>query len=298
MSTSAHSDPSAFSVPCKHCAALLHPQERICPFCSYDQGAPAEEVDGLRALSEFESPDTLPPLEDDQMLIMPRRTRQRATPGRDVVAAPAAPIALRSGRPAYAAPDSFWQKEEPERSRPMRWVGGLAISLVAAMVLFALTLALDYFYFDRRTEPGKARAFQSDIAQVRAALGRGDLGAAERALDSLDADYSDNPSLQPLREELDRRLQEQEARREQLRDAAKRASQALGVPEPREPPAASATAAAQVPAPATPVATTPPSAAPAPAAARRSAPAQPKGAQCNEALAALSLCSTEAGRAP
>ncbi|SEB25716.1 hypothetical protein [Variovorax sp. YR216] len=296
MSTSAHSDPPAFSVPCKHCAALLHPQERICPFCSYDQGAPTEEVDGLHALSEFESPDTLPPLDDDQTLIMPRRTRQKAAAGRAVVAAPAAPIALRAGRPAYTAPDTLWQKEEPARSRPMRWIGGLAVSLVAAMVLFALTLALDYFYFDKRTEPGKARAFQSDIAQVRAALGRGDLSAAERTLDSLDADYSDNPTLQPLREELDRRLQEQETRREQLRDAAKRASQALGVPEPREPPTAGATTPAQVPAPATPVATTPPSAAP--AAARRSAPAQAKDAQCNEALAALSLCSTEARKAP
>ncbi|MBO9651101.1 MAG: hypothetical protein J7605_21555 [Variovorax sp.] len=274
MSTSAHSDPPAFSVPCKHCAALLHPQERICPFCSYDQGAPTEEVEGLHALSEFESPDTLPPLDDDQTLIMPRRARQKASTGRAVVAAPAVPIALRPARPAYTTPDSFWQKEEPERSRPMRWIGGLAISLVAAVVLFAITLALDYFYFDKRTEPGKARAFQSDIAQVRAALGRGDLSTAERTLDSLDADYSDNPTLQPLREELDRRMQEQETRREQLRDAAKRASQAIGVPDSPEPPAVKATSAAQVPA------------------------AQEKEAQCNEALAALSLCSTDAGRAP
>jgi hypothetical protein len=286
MSTSAHPDPPAFSVPCKHCAALLHPQERICPFCGYDQGAPTEEVDGLRALSEFESPDTLPPLDDDQTLIMPRRTRQKPAAGRAVVAAPAAPIAL---RPAYTAPDTFWQKEEPRRAGPMRWIGGLVISLVAAMVLFALTLALDYFYFDKRSEPGKARAFQADIAQVRAALGRGDLGAAERTLDSLDADYADNPTLQPLREELDRRLQEQEARHEQLRDAAKRASEALGLQESAERPAA------PVPAPATPVATTPP--VPAPAAAANSAPAEAKETPCSGALAALSLCS-EAGKAP
>jgi len=298
MSTSAHSDPPAFSVPCKHCAALLHPQERICPFCGYDQGAPAEEVDGLRALSEFESPDTLPPLDDEQTLILPRRTRQNAVAGRAVVAAPAMPIPipLRSPRPA---PDTSWQADEPQRAGPMRWIGGLAVSLVAAMVLFALTLALDYYYFDKRSEPGKARAFQADIAQVRAALGRGDLGTAERTLDSLDADYADNPTLQPLREELDRRVQEQESRREQLRDAAKRASQALGVPEAREPPAPEATTAARVRAPATPVAATPPPApAPAPpAAARNSPPAPTKEGQCNEALAALSLCSTEGGKA-
>ncbi|SCK24138.1 hypothetical protein VAR608DRAFT_1912 [Variovorax sp. HW608] len=295
MSTSAQSDPPAFSVPCKHCAALLHPQERICPFCGYDQGAPTEEVDGLRALSEFESPDTLPPLEDDQTLIMPRRTRHKPAAGRAVVAAPAAPIALRAPRPAYTAPDTFWQKEEPQGNSPMRWIGGLAISLVAAVVLFALTLALDYFYFDKRSEPGKARAFQSDIAQVRAALGRGDLGTAERTLDSLDADYADNPTLQPLREELDRRMQEQESRREQLRDAARKASEALGLPESSEPPAAQAASPAPVPAPATPVATVPPPSAP--AAARNSAPAQVKPTPCSDALAALSLCS-DAGKAP
>jgi len=293
MSTSAHSDPPAFSVPCKHCAALLHPQERICPFCGYDQGAPAEDVDGLRALSEFESPDTLPPLDDEQTLIMPRRTSQKAAAGRAVVAAPAAPITLRPPRPA---PDTFWQEEEPPRAGPMRWIGGLAISFVAAVALFALTLVVDYYYFDKRSEPGKARAFQADIAQVRAALGRGDLGTAERTLDSLDADYAENPTLQPLREELDRRLQEQESRREQLREAAKRASQALGLPEPREPRAVEATTAAPLPAPATPVATT--STPAPPAAARNSAPAPTRTGQCNEALAALSLCSTEAGKAP
>ena len=214
MSTSAHSDPPMFSVPCKHCAALLHPQERICPFCSYDQGPPAGEVEGLHALSEFESPDTLPPLDDDQTLILPRRAGQKAAAGRAVVAAPMPPIALRSPSPASSAPDTFWEKEEPQRARPMRWIGGLAISLVAAMVLFALTLALDYFYFDKRTEPGRARAFQTDVEQVRAALGRGDLGTAERTLDSLEADYADNPTLRPLHEELDRRMQEQEARHE------------------------------------------------------------------------------------
>lgn len=294
MSTSAHSDPPAFSVPCKHCAALLHPQERICPFCGYDQGAPTEEVDGLRALSEFESPDTLPPLDDDQTLIMPRRTRQKAAGGA-VVAAPVAPIALRSPQPVHTAPDTFWQKENPQPAGPMRWIGGLVISLVAAVVLFALTLALDYFYFDKRTEPGKVRAFQADIAQVRAALGRGDLGTAERTLDSLDVDYADNPTLQPLREELDRRMQEQESRREQLRDAAKKASEALGLAETPGSAAAQAAPAASVPAPATPVATTPPASPP--AAAGNSAPAQAKQTPCSDALAALSLCA-DAGKAP
>ena len=99
-------------------------------------------------------------------LIVPNSTATPATVPAQPVAAPAAPIALRSGRPAYAPPESFWQKEEPKRSRPMRWVGGLAVSLVAAMVLFALTLALDYFYFDRRTEPGRAFTVRTSQCHV------------------------------------------------------------------------------------------------------------------------------------
>lgn len=283
MSNPAHSDASSFSVPCKHCAALLHPQERICPFCGYDQGT-AEEDEATDpgadpALSEFESADTLPPpLQDEQTLILPRRQKERAA-GRAIVAA--TPVAVRPI--PYRPPETFWQQEEPERAGPLRWVSGLAISLVAALALFALTLAVDYFYFDRRTGPGKARAFQTDITEVRRALDRGDLGAAERTLDALDSDHVDNPTLEPLREELDQRIQEQEARREQLRDAAKKASQALGLAEPGRP------------SPPLPSEPEKPMAA-IPAATQATPPA--KDQPCSEALAALALCSRDATTAP
>ncbi len=291
MSKPAPSDASTFSVPCKHCAALLHPQERICPFCGYDQGVTGAG-EGPPPL-EFESVDTLPPLQDEQTLVMPRPDRKRV-PGRAIVAAQ--PIAVRPV--PYAPPESFWQQEEPARRGPLRWVSGLAISFLAALVLFALTLAVDYFYFDRRSEPGRARAFQADIAEVRGALDRGDLAGAERALEALDAAHAEHPSVQPLREELDSRLQEQEARREQLRDAAKSASRALGLSEPAAAPPAA-------PRPASPAAVAP-VAAPSPATPGTAASPSPAMSQtpadgehrCTEALAALALCVREGPGAP
>jgi len=94
----------------------------------------------------------------------------------------------------------------------------------------------------------------------------------------LAATYPDHPGVRQLSDALDQRVREQLARQEQLREATAKASRSLGIGA-AAPPVAKATPAIEAPA----------------AAAAPAIPAQqPAKSECNEALAALSLCATEA----
>jgi uncharacterized protein HemX len=134
-----------------------------------------------------------------------------------------------------------------------------AIVTVAALILFALALALGAVYLNKQNEADRSREFTAKLAHAHSALSRGDFSAAERALVVLAAAYPDHPAVLDLRQELDRRVREQEARREQLREATLKAARVLGLADP-------------VPAPAQ-----------APA-------ADPPKSECSATLAALALC--------
>ncbi|MBT2321836.1 hypothetical protein J7E62_05610 [Variovorax paradoxus] len=157
----------------------------------------------------------------------------------------------------------------PERS---------AFGKFAALLLLALALVLGFLYFNQQAEPDRSRELTSKLAQTQSDLSRGDLGAAERALTVLVAAHPDHPGVQALVDELDRRTQEQAARRQQLIDAAGKATKALGLSDP-----------APLPAPAPPAAAAPVIAPPAP----RIDAAEPRANECKDALAALALCTKE-----
>jgi len=234
---------TSFLVPCRHCAALLQGRELFCPFCGEDQSVAVGAGDAH---------------------LLPASNHKKAGSGFGL-----------------DRPGALWQDELPAGRGPAHWADSsvsrkrLAISIVAVLVLLALVLMLNSFYVDRQNEAGKLRAFETKVEQVRGALGRGDLNTAEQVLDELDADHADHPGVQALRETFDRRVQEQAARREQLRDAALKASRALGFGQAPAPPAQPALP----PEPQMP-------AAPAPA----TGVADPKDNGCNETLAALALC--------
>ncbi|MEJ7688560.1 MAG: hypothetical protein WKG52_17170 [Variovorax sp.] len=138
---------------------------------------------------------------------------------------------------------------------------------VAALLLWVLALVLGVIYWKQQNEAARVRDVTAKVAQVQGALRRGDLAAAERALAALAAAQPGRPDVRELQVELDRRMREQVARREQQRDAIENATQPLGLAEPAV----------------SPVRALRPAETEAPAAA---APVQ----KCNDALAALALC--------
>jgi RNA polymerase subunit RPABC4/transcription elongation factor Spt4 len=249
---------SSLSVPCRHCAALLQKRERFCPFCGEDQ---------------FDSDGAV----DARSAVEPERSTSAG--GGNLVPTSAATEEANSeiglARPALLQQEVLGGGGSGRRAGrsaiPNRWV----IGIVAALVLLVLALVHD-IYLDKQSEAGKLRQFKANVEQVQSALSRGDLSAAKRVLDVLDADHADDPGVKELRQAFDRRAQEQAAKREQLQDATLKASQALGLSEPAAPPA---------PTPLPPEA--PMVAIPAPAIGV----ADPKVKECDEALAALALCS-------
>ncbi|MBT2303397.1 hypothetical protein J7E70_23380 [Variovorax paradoxus] len=231
-----------FSVPCQRCAAPLYGRVKFCPYCGED----ASLTFGASATDESQE---------------------------DVDA-----------ELARFVPAPFeWQEELPAQHavapRPGAVLRRSAIGMVAALVLLVLALALGYRYVDKQHETDQSREFSAKLAQAQGALSRGDLSAAERALVALVAAHPDHPGVRDLREELDRRVREQDAKREQLREATQKATRVLGLAEPAPSPSPS-------PAPAPPAAEAPPIAAPAP----EIGTAAPGRSECNDTLAALALC--------
>jgi hypothetical protein len=228
---------TVFLVPCKHCAQLMQETERFCPFCGKDQSASAQEPVG-HALPKKASNDEV---DFDLGLVHP---------------------------------SDYWQKEILEAGESKRWAGDyrLVIGIVAGlMALLVFALVHDDFYLGRQREETKLKAFRANVEQVQRALSRGDLSAAERVLDVLEADYAEAPSVQELREAFDRRVQEQAARQAQPREADVKAASKAAEPE--------KTATRSVQAPLAPDAS-------------QTGVADPKESGCNEALRAMALCPT------
>lgn len=152
---------------------------------------------------------------------------------------------------------------------------------LAALTLFLLALVPGTIYFSTQTGTEAQKEFTAKLTQARSTLNGEDFGVAERELGALAAAYPDHPAVRALRDELEQRRQErrqeQAAKREQRRDSALTAAEALGLRDAAAPPA-QAPAAAQAPAMAAPAPTV--------------GAAPPKEIECNTALAALALCST------
>jgi hypothetical protein len=326
MMNMADPDPS-YSVPCMHCAALLQHGVRICPFCGKDQSAvldipdakPTSEPERAPSRGTARAPmdvvdfaDTVQP-EQHESLGYPIPTTAAANDESDPE------IGL-------VRPGAFWQEEVlGDGSSRRHWAGSsilpirLVISVLAAGALVGIALLIDNLYLDNESEAGRQREFKANVEQVQSALNRGDFGVAARVLEELETDHADDPGVEALRDAFDRRLQEQ-SRREQLRDAAQKASKAIGISGPVTPPAqvqsqvppqrrdsaqeaikalglgepatpqapaapAAAQAAAQTPTPAPPE----PKAA-APVSAQGAGTADSKEKDCNGTLAALALC--------
>jgi hypothetical protein len=318
-------DPS-YSVPCMHCAALLQHGVRICPFCGQDQSAvvdipeaksksetepaPSRGRTGSAPMDMVDFSDTVQP-DQHESLGYPIPTTAAANDETDPE------IGL-------VRPGAFWQKEVlGDGSIRRHWAGSsilpirLVISVLAAGALVGIALLIDNLYLDNESEAGRQREFKANVEQVQSALNRGDLGVAARVLEGLETDHADDPGVEALRDAFDRRLQEQVVKREQLREAALKASKAIGLSEAVTPPAqvqAPAKAQVQTQAPlqprnssqeatralglgeptASPSPTPTPSPAPEPKAAAPVAAgagaADLKEKDCNKTLAALALC--------
>ncbi|RZL96432.1 MAG: hypothetical protein EOP82_00660 [Variovorax sp.] len=241
-----HDLDSSVLVPCRHCSALLQMRERFCPFCGEDQSVAQDAVDAV---------DTVPAIEADSEEV--------------------------KSEIGLVRPGALWQQELPTFDGPVQEPGRpfisnrLMLGIVAALVLLVAALVHD-IYLDRQHEAARLREFSTNVERTKNALGRGDLSGAQRVLEALDADHADDPGVQELRTALDRRVQEQAARREQLREAALKASRALGLGEP-------AAQAAQAPSP-----PSAPLTAASPAQAVRAADSEDK--DCTGAISALALC--------
>jgi len=257
---------------CRHCAAQLQEGDRFCRFCGADQAlltvAPA--TPGARpakgkalAPIQVDFADTVQPEEETVgSLIVTRATNDEMNPEIGLV-----------------RPGVVWQQEVVEGRGVKHWAGNsvvpfrLLIAIVATLAVLVIALMFDHFYLDNESDAGRQREFKANIARVQSALSRGDLAAAERVLDALDVDHPDDPGVLELRDTFDQRVQAQAARSDQLRNAAAKASNSIGMVESAAP---TAPAAAEAPKPAVP--------------APAIGVAEPKEKECNETLAALALC--------
>ncbi|MDM0014606.1 hypothetical protein QTH87_19340 [Variovorax sp. J22P168] len=266
----------SYDVQCVKCFSPLKGGERYCAVCGWDQEPwlpePEPPKPGEVDLDvNLDASDTLPPAEEVEA---PKNDPATSAGGLALLDAAVLPGA---GMPQ-------WQKEANDAAGPSRWtrrVPALLVSLAVAFGVVALALVVDHFYFDKQNEFGRLREFKAGMVQVRAALKRGDLPAAERLLDALDAEHADDVGVQKLREELDQR------------EEALAASATSGVVAPAPPQATPASRPAEAP----PARMQEPPAVPAPA----PAPAAAAGAAeppCSEALSALSLCPKAAPAQP
>ena len=261
---------SSSPLSCRHCAAQLQEGDRFCRFCGAGQAlltvAPA--TPGARpakgkalAPIQVDFADTVQPEEETVgSLIVTRAINDEMNPEIGLV-----------------RPGVVWQQEAVGGRGPRHWAGSsvvrLVIAIVATLAVLVIALMFDHFYLDKESDAGRQREFKANIARVQSALSRGDLAAAERVLDALDVDHADEPGVLELRDTFDQRVQAQATRRDQLRNAATKASNAIGLVESAAP---TAPAAAEAPKPSVP--------------APAIGVAEPREKECNEALAALALC--------
>lgn len=292
------------SVPCRHCARLLHGHVRFCPYCGAEEES-FTSGDEPAASAAFEAERPVPePAESPapvamEAAVMPRHEVPERMVLPDTLGAISESRQDLDYKIARIVPAAFERIEElppsaitvpartlaPQRGPILKY---LAIGATLAFCAFALVLG--YVRFNQPNASDRSQALTAKLAQVQSALSRGDFTAAESELAALAAAYPDHAGVRALSGELDRRTREQSARREQLREAALKASKALGLGEPDHPPPASPSAQSLADVP--PAATTPVAAPSAPEKGVKST----KDNECNEALVALALCQTAEAR--
>ena len=277
-------DPS-FSVPCRRCAGLLQEWNRFCPFCLEDQFAPVDTdvATTMRPKRADSAPgqsngntgldfiDTLHPFAAEVVDLSDAAVK----------ASIARTNARTDAEMSLAHTSDYWQTEVlglgSKRHWAARWASGervlgLALTLALLAVVF---FGLKHGYFET------LRPFRVDTERVQTALNRGDLSSAVQLLDALESQHPDDAGVRSLREALDLRIQERSVRGGESSDVGLRIASSTA--------ASDETVAPSVPAPGrqSPVA----------AALQDTAP--PRTTQtkdCNETLAALSLCTKEQDR--
>lgn len=285
----------ALSQPCRRCAQLLHGRVKFCPYCGSENDAPPW---GHEAANAAFGPGRAAP-DDRAEPEVPLAPEAPAMPRRDVEEKTELPAVLDARGDAgedgaldiaHIVPAAFeWPDDlpatvttvEPRALAPRRGPLLKYAAIGAVMIATVLALVLGYVRSNQENEAARSRALTAQLAQAQSALARGDFIATERELAVLAAAYPGHPGVRELSDALDRRMQEQLARQEELRQATLKATRslALGAPAPsvaKAPPAAQAPVAV---APAPPVAVQ-----------------EPERSECNAALAALALCSAGSGR--
>jgi hypothetical protein len=286
------------SLPCRHCARLLHGHVKFCPYCGAEEES-ATLGDEPSASAAFEAERAAPePAEPPAPVAMETAIRPRDEVPERIELPDTAGVLSESREDldfkiASIVPAAFERIEElppstitvPARTlAPHRGPIRKYLMIGATLAFCAFALVLGYVRFNGSNEPDRSRELTAKLAQVQSALSRGDFSAAESELAALAAAYPDHAGVRALSGELDQRTRERSARREQLREAALKASKALGLGEPDHPPSAPPSAPSLAEAP--PAATAPVVVPPAPETGVKS----PKDNECNEALAALALC--------
>jgi hypothetical protein len=284
----------ALSQPCRRCAQLLHGRVKFCPYCGSENDAPPW---GHEAANAAFGPGRAAPERAEPGA--PLAPEAPAMPRRDVEEKTERPAVLDARGDAgedgaldiaHIVPAAFeWPDDlpasittvQPHPLAPQRGPLLKYAAIGAVMVATVLALVLGYVLSSQENEAARSRALTAQLAQAQSALARGDFIATERELAVLAAAYPGHPGVRELSDALDRRMQEQLARQEELRQATLKATRslALGAPAPsvaKAPPAAQAPVAV---APAPPVAVQ-----------------EPEKSECNAALAALALCSAGSGR--
>jgi hypothetical protein len=286
----------ALSQPCRRCAQLLHGRVKFCPYCGSENDAPpwgheaANAAFGPgRAAPDRATPDDAEQAAPPQEAAVPRPEVEEKTELPAVLDGPGEAGEARSLDIAHIVPAAFeWPDDppapittvqpQPHPPTPRRGPILMYAAIGAGMVATVLALVFGYVRSSEENEAARSRALTAQLAQAQGALVRGDFIAAERDLAVLAAAYPGHPGVRELSDALDRRMQEQLARQEELREATRKATLSLGLGASGAPPsAAKAPPAAQAPvvvAPATP-----------PVAVQ-----EPEKSECNAALAALALC--------
>lgn len=232
---------------------------------------PRDDAALRRALRDLgqgadDDPDTQFPLLDE----VEEASLQRVALAPPAELAPAiTPLVERIDTAPAGASSFSWSSKDAATRR-------LMLSIALVLGLFGFGLALDHFYFGREGHGALQQAFEAQVTRLQDAMAKRDFAAAERALAQIDGAQDGDPRVQAARQTLAEHERAQAQRREQLQDAARRASLELGFRPPAQPDAQPARPDDTVQI----VGTMTPS----PAGA-----AQP-GA-CNAALIALALCS-------
>ena len=271
----------AFWAPCAHCDAMLYGRVKFCPYCGKEESAPLGAgaakaiIESERAASPDRS-DTVEAIAD--WVVVPPIAPGTVSDAQEQVASGMVRLAPSRFTWHMNLPTPVAALEPTVLPPPRTDEKRLATGKVAALLSIALALVLGGVYVNHQFETARSEASRAKLAQARNALGRGDLGGAQRELAALVAADPNYPGVREFRDEVDQRMRDQATQGEQLRDAALKAAAALGLSD-----------AAQSPAKTPPAAEKPAIAAPGPG----NGDVKSREDDCSDALAAMALCTKE-----